>query len=125
MKLFSGVTPPPEYNDSKSKMHHAIDYMDEIIQEHVPGPLPSGQLPTLSAFQLENQALVLYNGGAPHPAQDEFCIPVCSSGVSQYDSATNNYVCVAGTWSWQENSPGSPAVQYVDSVRQESVASCQ
>ena len=123
--LFSG-TPPTEYNDTKSKMQHAIDYMNEIIQEYVPGPLPSGQLPPLSGFQLENQALVLYGPGAPHgAAHDEFCIPACSSGVSQYDSLTNNYICVGGTWAWSENSQGSPAVQYVDEVRQESAASCQ
>lgn len=70
-------------------------------------------------------ALLLYGGWGNYDGggvTHQYYIPVCSSGVWQYVSATNNYVCIGGTWSWSENKSGNPGCTvYVDKVRAQTV----
>ncbi len=105
--LFSG-TPPAEYALKSNKMQTGSTYESDIIKQY-----PHGALPTLTGYQLENMALVLYGPDASSDPTQQYYEPTCSGTI---DNKNN---CSTG-WKWTENSglTGNPkGTTYADGVR--------
>jgi hypothetical protein len=60
-------------------------------------------LPDLTAFQLENMAILLYGpyaGG--HKPTEQYYTPICEDGVVKGNA------CIGGSWVWKVNTWGEP-----------------
>jgi len=110
--LFSG-TPPAEYGTmvkhkliNPNKMQTAASNETQIMSQY-----PAGALPTLTGYQLENMALLLYGPDASSDLAEQYYTPTCSGTIN------NKNNCSTG-WQWTENTAGNPnGTKYADQVR--------
>ncbi len=79
--LFSG-TPPAEYSTKSNRMQTAASLEKQIMSQY-----PRGALPTLTGYQLENMALVLYGPSAKTGLNQQYYTPNCAGTVTARTTA--------------------------------------